>query len=148
MNPNFIDQELYKEYKMMFEGHDEAWSFLYAACEFYEAVDDQVDEITTINTTKRLTSLAAIYYNHNYWKKYGQALFLVDRISHCQYFDSVIWEHSGEEWQKRDAKALSHAAVNMVFAVILIEFGQATLDAFSLKFREHAHKLHLKDIGL
>jgi hypothetical protein len=146
MNPKFLDQELYEEYKNMFKGHEEAWSFLGTSCDYYEQVDDQVDEITTSETTRKLTSLACIYYNHPYWKKYGHILYMVDKISHCQYFDSVLWEHSKEEWMRRDAKALSHSAVNMVFAVIFIEFGQETLDKFSAKFREHAHRLHLQDL--
>lgn len=148
MNLKFIDQDLYREYEEMFKGHEEAWEYLKLSCEYYETVDDEMDEPFDEERKRKLTSLAACVYNTTYWRKYGQMLYLVDRIIHCQYFDSAMWERSDEPWKKRDSKALSHAAVNMVFAVILLEFGQDTLDKFSLKFREHAHKLHLKDIGL
>jgi hypothetical protein len=145
MNPKFLDQNLFAEYEAMFVGHEEAWDFLKISCEYYEHIDDLVDEEVTTVDVKETTSLAACTYNHPYWRKHGAMLYLVDRIIHCQYFDSAMWESSEEEWKRRDAKALSHAGINMVFAVILLEFGQDTLDKFSLKFREHAHLLHIKD---
>lgn len=145
MNLKFINQELYEEYRAMFQGHEDAWEYLKLSCEYYEMVDDEMDEEHDPERIRKLASLAACVYNTNYWRKHGAMLYLVDRIIHCQYFDSAIWEHADEDWKKKDAKALSHAAVNMVFAVILLEFGQDTLDKFSLKFREHAHLLHLQD---
>lgn len=129
----------------MFLNNQEAWEFLKVSCEYYEMIDDDMDEDFNEERKRKIASLAACTYNSSYWRKHGAMLYLVDRIIHCQYFDSAIWEHSEEEWQRRDAKALSHAGVNMVFAVILLEFGQDVLDKFSLKFREHAHLLHLGD---
>lgn len=145
MNPAWIDQELYEEYKTMFKDKQEAFHFIATSCEYYEAVDDMVDEINQTNHVRKLTSLSSIYYNHPYYRKWQSTLYPIDRITHCQYFDSVEWEASSEKWKRDHAKVLSHPAVNMVFIVILIEFGQETLDKFSSKFREHAHKLHLKD---
>jgi len=151
MNPNFTDQALYEEYEAMFrpEKYQEAWEFLKLSCEYYEMIDDDIDEEPNDERKRKIQALAGCVYNSPYWRKWGHMLYLVDRIIHCQYFDSVMWErHSNEDWKIRDGKALSHAAVNMVFAVIVLEFGQDVLDKFSLKFREHAHKNHLKDIGL
>jgi len=148
MNSNFLDQELYKEYETLFKDKPEAWDFIKLSNYYFECVDDCVDEEKDIKRLRKLTAYAGMFYNHSYWLKYGQTLYPIERLIHCQYFDSVDWESSAEPWKKRDSKALSHPSVNLVFAVILIEFGQDKLDEFSSKFREHAHRLHLKDIEL
>lgn len=147
-NPNFINQELYNKYVNMFVGHEEAWDFLKLSNAYFEIVDDLIDEPKDDDRNKRLTALAGLFYNHSYWIKHRTTLWIVERLIRCQYLDSVTWEHSNEEWKKRDAKALSHASTNLVFAVVLIEFGQDVLDNFSSDFRANAHQLHLKDIGV
>jgi len=130
----------------MFVGHEEAFDFLKLSNAYFDVVDDLIDEPKDVELIKRCTALAGLFYNHTYWIKHRTTLWIVERLIRCQYLDSVKWEPSSEEWMKRDAKALSHSAVNLVFTVILIEFGQDVLDSFSAEFRENAHRLHINDL--
>jgi hypothetical protein len=57
----------------------------------------------------------------------------------------VEWELSEIEWKRRDARALNHCAYNMLFAVIILECGDAALRKISVRFREHAHERHIND---
>ena len=145
MNPSFLNQELYLKYEAMFAEKQEAWDFLKLSNAYFEVVDDLIDEPKDVELIKRCTALAGLFYNHTYWIKHRTTLWIVERLIRCQYLDSVQWEKSEEEWKRRDAKVLSHASVNLVFTVVLIEFGQNVLDDFSSEFRENAHKLHLGD---
>jgi hypothetical protein len=145
-NPAFISEELHDRYVHMFVGHEDAFDFLKLSNAYFEIVDDLIDEPKNLDKIKRCTALAGLFYNHTYWIKHRTTLWIVERLIRCQYLDSVKWEHSDEEWMKRDAKALSHSAVNLVFTVILIEFGQDVLDNFSAEFRENAHRLHINDL--
>lgn len=145
MNPNFLDQKLYEEYESMFKGHEEAWDFIKLSNAYFELIDDLVDEPKELGRIERLTALAGLFYNHSYWLRHRTTLWIVERLIRCQYLDSVKWEHSDEQWKREHAKILSHPSVNIVFTVILIEFGQHVLDNFSARFRENAHRLHLGD---
>lgn len=145
MNPHFIDQKLVEEYQQMFVGHEEAWDFIKLSNAYFEIVDDLIDEPKDIERIKRCTALAGLFYNHSYWIKHRTTLWIVERLIRCQYLDSVEWEKSEEQWKREHAKVLSHPSVNLVFTIILIEFGQDVLDNFSARFRENAHRLHLGD---
>lgn len=144
-NPNFDDKELLADICTMFEGHNEASEFILLYGAYIEPIDDLVDEEKDVKNVRLVGELAARLFNCTYWKKWGNCLYLVERLIHNTYFDSVVWESADEEWKRRDAKCLSHAGYNMLFAVVLLEFGEDALKGLSLRFREHAHKRHLGD---
>lgn len=128
---------LQKEIVEMFKDRPVALSFLGKCIQYYHAIDDVVDEGNQhIQVTTRL---AFEVFNHAYWIQWRQSLTIVERLIHNAFYDSTVWESSTEEWKKRDAKVLNQRGYDMLFAVILIEFGEDTLDKFSNKFREFSH---------
>lgn len=145
-NKNFKDKDLLRELCELFHGHDEAIQFVHLYGEYCEVMDDLVDEEKSVETIERAGSLRMTISSHPYWLLHAGQLALVERLIHHQYFDMVVWESSDEEWKRRDARALNHCAYNMLFSVILLEFGDEALKKFSLRFREHAHERHLEDI--
>lgn len=144
-NPNFADKALLAELAEMFNGREDAVNFVVAYGNYIEIIDDLVDEVKDKDRVRKVGEQAALVFNLPYWKKWGHALYYVERIIHNTYFDSVCWEESEEEWKRRDAKCLSHCGYNMLFAIILVEFGEKKLQELSLRFREHAHKRHIND---
>lgn len=144
-NDNFKDKELLEDLCELFTGKPDACQFIHLYGEYCELMDDLVDEPKDIQTIERAGRLRMDISAHPYWIKYHGQLAIVERLIHHQYFDMVEWEHSDEEWKRRDARALNHCAYNMLFAVILLEFGDETLKKFSLRFRNHAHERHLQD---
>jgi hypothetical protein len=144
-NPNFKDKELLATLCELFNGKDEAMEFIVHYGQYIETVDDMIDEPFTEDRVRLLTAQAATVFNLAYWKKWSYALYAVERLIHNTYFDSVKWQKAEEEWKRRDAKCMSHAGYNMLFAIILLEFGEAKLEELSLRFRHHAHERHLED---
>ena len=145
LNPNFADKQLLGDLAELFAGKEEALCFLKLYGDYGELVDDQVDESKDINRTQEIDRLKMELSVNPYFLKNYTALWIVERLVHNTFFDSVKWEKSNSEWKRRDAKALSHCGYMMLFAVILIEFGMEELNKFSLRFREHAHLKHLND---
>lgn len=144
-NKEFEDKALLIEITELFSEKPEACQFIKLYGEYIELIDDLVDEIVSPMMVEKQTRLGALISSHPYWDKNKAILYLVERLIHNAYFDSVKWEDAQEEWKRRDSKCLSHSGYNMLFAVILIEFGEDKLTELSLRFREHAHKKHLKD---
>lgn len=128
---------LQEEIIEMFKDKQEALSFLSKYVLYIHAVDDCIDE--GIQHVKNTTQLAFEVFNHSYWLKWRQSFALVERLIHNAYFDSLKWEKSGEKWKERDAKVLNQRGYDMLFAIILIEFGEEKLSEFSYKFREFSH---------
>lgn len=145
-NPNFKDKELLTDLCKLFEGRDEAIQFVHMYGEYCEVMDDLVDENKNIDSIERAGRIRMDISSHPYWLLRGSQLSLVERLIHHQYFDMVVWETADEIWKRRDARALNHCAYNMLFAIILIEFGDETLKKFSLRFRNHAHERHINDV--
>lgn len=144
-NPHFASQEFWAELVNLFIDRPEAHEFVLHYGEYIENIDDLVDEPKDVERVKKVTEQAARLFNSPYWKKWGDKLYLLERITHLTYFDSVCWESADEEWKRWDAKCLSHCGYNMLFAIILIEFGEDKLRSISLRFREHAHLRHIND---
>jgi len=144
-NPNFADKQLLTELTELFADKPEAYEFLKLYGDYGEIVDDVIDEERNLDTIETAARLCHAVNNCAYWNKWKHCLFLVERLVHNTYFDSVKWEKSNANWKRRDAKCLSHCGYNMLFAVILLEFGEETLNKFSLRFREHAHLKHIND---
>ncbi len=144
-NPNFEDKQLLTEITELFKDKPEAIQFLHLYGEYCEVMDDLVDEVVYTEMVDKAGQLRMQIGQCPYWQMHNKHLWVVEQLIHNTYFDSVKWEDSKEEWQRRDAKALSHCAYNMLFAVILLEFGADVLNKISLRFREHAHKRHLHD---
>jgi hypothetical protein len=107
------------------------------------SVDDVVDEGS--EHAKECARRASSVYNHDYWKRWGHVLILLEKIIINQYFDSVKWEKAEEEWKRQHAKVNSHAGMMMTFAVVLIEYGDKKLDEVSLAWREQAYMMHKED---
>lgn len=122
------------------EGHKDARDFVAMYCEYAHAIDDCVDEEQSVEQTAKTIKLAAQVFNSAYWSKWKQALYVLERMIYCNYFDSVKWEKSEEEWKNRDAKVLNQSGYLMIFAVILIELGEDKLKEVSLRIREYMHK--------
>jgi len=145
MNKNFTDKELLAECCKLLEHNQDAVRFILAYGEYIEHIDDLVDEEKDNNRNRKLLEYSSMVFNSNYWCKYRSQLYLLERMIHNTYFDSVTWETSTDEWKRRDAKCLSHCGYMMLFAVVLIECGEEALNGFTLRFREHAHLRHIND---
>lgn len=144
-NDNFEDKELLREIAELFVDKPDAAEFIHMYGTYCEVMDDLVDEEPSVDRIELSGRLRMQLSGCAYWQKHVAHLWLVERLIHNTYFDSVRWEKSDEEWKRRDAKVLSHAAYNMLFSVILLEFGYEKLAEISLRFREHAHLRHLND---
>lgn len=145
-NSHFEDKVLLTELTELFVGHEDASEYLYLYGEYCEVMDDLVDEPGRSEDVDRAGLLKIKLGQSKYWLKYCHILSFIERFIHHTYFDMVQWERAEEEWKRRDARALNHCSYWMLFAVILIEFGDEVLRKYSLRFREHAHKRHLQDI--
>lgn len=144
-NQNFVDKSLLLELTELLKDKAEASEFLFLYGQYGELMDDVVDEPQSIVTTERMADFANKVNNCAYWIKHRQYLWVIERLIHNAYFDTVRWEKADEEWKRRDAKAMSHCGYYMLFAVILIEFGIEKLNEISLRFRNHAHLKHIND---
>lgn len=139
LNLQDLNCEMVRELQQLFKNNGEAYHFLCICFDYQHHVDDMVDQDKPFSL-RETTSLAAVMFNHSYWKKWGERLYLVERLVHNTYFDSVEWEQDGlHKWKRKDARVLGNCGYNMLFAVILIEFGENALTQFSLKFREYVH---------
>ena len=145
-NPNFEDKELLKEIAELFKDRPEAIQYLYLFGQLCEVADDMVDgDITVREGVEKVGLLRQQLSVCPYWLSNWQHLWMTERLIHHQYMNMVQWERSSEEWKRRDARALSHCAYNMFFAVVMLEFGDDALAKIADRFRTHAHLLHLND---
>lgn len=144
-NPNFADKALLTELTELFKDKPEAYEFLYLYGEYGELIDDLVDEPVHPEMVEKAARFANQINNCYYWNTHKQYLWVVERLVHNSYFDSVKWENAPDLWKRVDAKCLSHSGYLMLFAVILVEFGEEKLTELSLRFREHAHLKHIND---
>lgn len=126
--------------RVIFKDNLLAFNFLCKYIEYIHCIDDCDDEAKDLKRNAKLTRLAFEVFNHDYWTKWRQSLMIVERLIHNAYRDSVIWEQESI-WKRRDAKVLNQRGYDMLFAIILIEFGEDKLEEFSLQFREYSHKL-------
>jgi len=141
-----ITQKEFEEgLNFLFKDNLEAKEFLLLYAQHCELIDDLVDEEKSPEIIRKAFLIAGKVFNCNYWLKWRHCLFLVDRLIHNTYFDSVLWETSPEEWRRQHAKVYSHAAINMTLSVILIEFGDEKLKELSPKLREICYEVHKND---
>ena len=141
-----ITQKEFEEgLNFLFKDNNEPREFLFLYAQYCELIDDLVDEEKNIDRIRQAFLVAGKVFNCNYWLKWRHCLFLVDRLAHNTYFDSVTWETSDEEWRRQHAKVYSHAAINMTLSVILIEFGDDKLKELSPRLRELCYDLHKGD---
>ena len=129
----------------LFAEKPDALQFLSLYGAYSDEVDNQVDEEKNEDRTQRISQLAAQVTNCNYWKQYSNILYLLSRTIENAYFDSVKWERSQEEWQRKTAKELASCGVMMIVAVIIIEFGEEVASNYSIKLREYYHNKHIND---
>lgn len=141
-------QILWEELKTLFLSHvegPEIFEFLSAYQDYIHSVDDMIDEGFTPELLGKINNYAVICFSTTFWRKHCSELFLVEQLINNQYYDSVMWEHSNEEWKRKDAKCLSHSGYNMFFGIIYLFFGREKLREYSIKFREQTHLKHLND---
>lgn len=132
--------EIKSELGELFKSKQDAWQFLLMYLEYVHIIDDCVDEEKSVDRIEQLTKFAAIVFNSVYWRKWGTQLYITERLTHNVYFDSVVWENAEEAWKIRDSKVMNQRGYDMLFAVILIEFGEEELKKWSLKFRDYSHR--------
>jgi len=141
-----IDKDpVYKEIEELFCNKPEALAFVFNYMQYVHYIDDLVDEAQSVNNVKGITTYASIVYSSEYWHNNRATLYIVDRLISNQYFDSVTWEHTDELWKKQQARVLNQCGYMMLFAVILLEFGEIKLTEISIKFREYCHNKHKDD---
>lgn len=146
-NPNWKDKQLLTELAELFKEKPEAVEYLYLFGQLCEVADDLVDgDISIPEGVEKIGLLRQQLSVCPYWTKNYQHFWMTERLVHHQYMNMVQWEHSTEEWKRRDARALSHCAYNILFGVILFEFGDQVLAKFADRIRTHAHELHLNDL--
>lgn len=128
-----------EQIKVFFKDNLLAFNFLCKYIEYIHLIDDVVDEEKKVEDILKMTQKAFEVFNHDYWLKWRQSLLIVERLIHNAYKDSIVWENDSI-WKRRDAKVLNQRGYDMLFAIILIEFGEDKLNEFSLLFREYSHR--------
>lgn len=146
-NPNFSDKQLLTELSELLSDKPEAVEYLYLYGQLCEVMDDLVDGDGCAGQLVEQAGLIRCKLSVcAYWLKNLQHLWMTERLIHHQYVDVIEWEKSDIQWHREHAKALSHCAYNMFFAVIQLEFGDEKLRELSLRFRHHAHLKHINDL--
>lgn len=143
---NQAKEDAKKCYEIIYEAikHDnEAVEFMHLYAEYCHLIDDIIDEPFSAARILKTFNFATLLYSQPFWIRNKDALILVDCLINNQYADSVSWEKSNDEWKRQHAQALSHAAYNMMFAIVLIVAGYDKLREISEKFRTHSHLKHL-----
>ncbi len=142
----FPPPELVAEIHQLLQGKEEAIRFVIAYGQYVEHIDDLVDEPKSIPLIQTTILEAADIFSSNYWRRNGDYLRITEKLINLEYFDSVAWEAAAnEEWKRRDARVMSHAAYHMLFAILLLECGDDATRKICLRFREQAHLKHLHD---
>lgn len=142
--PQQLKDPMQQEIAVMFKDKPEALFFLGKYIEYIHSIDDCIDENRDSFVILKTAELAAVVFNTPYWKQWSSALYLVERLAFNSYHDSVRWENVTVDkdqinWMLRDSKVLNQAGYEILFAVILIEFGEDKLREFSPRFREYSH---------
>jgi len=145
MNYAINNEKLENSLAALLKDKPEALEFLILFGRYGNLLDDVVDEAKSSALVRDTAVAASDLYNCNYWKQWGQTLRIVEKLVANQYFDSVVWEHSRVKWHREHAKVYSHAGLLMIFAVILIEYGEKRLEQLSLEWRQYAHEIHAHD---
>jgi len=141
-NKEQLDQELLTELKSILETNPEAIDFMALYNDYIHQVDDIIDENGSYREVLKMSSLASAVFTTPFWAKYGSQLLLTEQLINIQYKDSVEWESSSEDWMREDAKCLSHAGYNMMFAILLLLRGRDVAARLSSRWRERAHRIH------
>lgn len=144
--------ELDKAFENLYSDHPdgrEAESFLKHYNMYCHVIDDLIDEDgKNPEYILGMLHLALQIYSSNFYRKYQDVLYPVINIIHNTYADSVIMEHSGEQWQKECADVLRSVGQEMALVVIQILGGYKARRNLSLKVREFSYKSQheIKDI--
>ncbi len=124
---------------------EDAKVFLIEFCAYVELADDLVDEDFSKEARVAFLAQSAKLFQTNFWLKSGTYFVLLERVIALTYTDVVAMEDSTVEWHRVDAKALSHCAYNMFYAVLIFELGFTATQTISLPYRLYAHEKHLTD---
>lgn len=144
-----IDEPLLRKIYELLKDQPDAAQFVIAYRNYIHAVDDIIDEPSkrTAEFIMEISSRASILFTLPFWLEHGPKLIVLDQMINNTFADSVIWENSDVEWQKRDAMVLRHCGIDMFLAVIFICFGRDKMREISLDFRKQAHLLHMDEGG-
>ncbi len=116
---------------------DLARSFLVAYRTYCHQLDDIIDEhLDNPETLLAPHMLALNLYSSDFYVKYRHILYPVVRLIHHTYLDSVSMEHSGIEWQQKQALVLKNCGLEMTLAIIEILGGYDKRRALSIAVRE------------
>jgi len=132
-----IDEQL----KKLLKSKPEASEYLLLFAQYCDLLDDQIDEEKNDERTRRISELAAKIFNCSYWQTYSKNLYLLERTINNCYFDSL-------RWKCPYGQLLASCGIQMIVAVLIIEFGEEVANEWSLKIREIYYNKHKNDAML
>jgi hypothetical protein len=129
--------------------HPEACRFITAYRDYVHAIDDLIDATLRPDSEQILKTFAqaSTLFTLPFWNQYGTLLIVTEKLVNNTYADSVLWENSPLDWQRRDASVLRHAGVDMFFAVVALILGGDKLREISADFRTQCHLIHMNEEG-
>ena len=137
---------LQEELKAIFKPFPWASKFVLDYTCYVHLIDDIIDEPKDSERTLQAFALANIIYSNPFYQQNCVALSVVEALINNDYADSVAWEKSEVDWQKKHADVLRHSGYHMFFAVVLLLAGRDKLREISARFRAYSHEVHLYDI--
>lgn len=137
MRPEVYTQDILNQLCL---GNTEASSFLKLWSQYVHDIDDLVDgDVTTKESQIRSYALACVVLTHPFFIKHVDRLRDVVLLITNDYADSVAWEGSKEEWQRRFSDVLRHSGATMVREVMLLVGGYDHLRLNSALFHAICH---------
>lgn len=115
-----------------------ASEYLVLFSQYCDLLDDQIDEAKSDERTRKLSELAAKIFNCQYWQTYSKNLYLLERTINNCYFDSI-------RWKCPYGQLLAACGIQMIVAVLIIEFGEEVANEWSIKLREFYYNKHKDD---
>jgi hypothetical protein len=140
------EQEIKDKLREILSRHPNVAQFLIDYNDYVHLIDDLIDGDATTNAENILTLAhkASKLFNNDFYRQFGQYLYLVEVVNNNTYADSVIWEKI-DGWKKQHADVMRHAALDMFMACIFILSDYQTLRSISPKMREYCYTKHLND---
>jgi hypothetical protein len=126
----------------------EAARFVNAAGHWFHGIDDIVDNREWPADQKiRNSFIGAALFSSNFYQQHAKELFPVIMLIANAYADSVEWEKSDVEWQRRQADVLRNCGNDILLAVVGIVGGYDAMREISLLVRENSHYRHHDERG-
>lgn len=130
-------------YQIATGGDTEAMAFLRLWANYCHRIDDIIDKpVKNPDDFLEALALANVLYSSNFYQRAPQALRMAVLLCTNDFEDSVSWENSTVEWQKRWSDVLRFAGNHMVLVVAFVCGGYARGREVSLLLREDSWKHH------